>query len=128
MSSDSKVLVLVANEKSATLCSNSNGVTRQLRAINRIAHTDGSFDASASARHVYACELMMALSRNAREQDYDGVVIFADAAMMEELRGVQTNFISKMLIAEVVGAPSDPCVFPGASAGRAQMAYRAGAR
>lgn len=130
MNTASEVLVLVANERNATLCVNSGGVSHLLRSVDRAAPTKNIREdatpehASSSARHTYACELMMALGRSAKERDYDGVIIFAEAPMMEELRQVQTSAISRLLIAQIVGVPTGPCRFPGRSAANAELAYR----
>ncbi len=122
-------LILVANEQSATLCANNDGVTRLLRSIDRVLPINDTqknanhANYSPSGRHIYACELMMALGRGATEHDYDGVVIFAEAPMMEELRSVQTRKISRLLIAEIVGVPSEEqCQFR--SAANTEIAYR----
>jgi hypothetical protein len=123
MSGNSKVLVLVADEKCGTLCANSEGNTRLLRCIDRVTPSNDSHT-SQEARHIFACELMMALGRDAGLQDYDGVIIYAEEAMMEELRQVQTGVISRLLIAQIVGRPTPNSYFPGRPA-NAQMAYRA---
>lgn len=123
MQNSSKVLVLVANEKCGTLCANNEGVTRHLRSIDRIVPVNDA-DPSPHARHIFACELMMALGRDASLQDYDGVIIYAEEPMMEELRRVRTSLISRLLIAQIVGRPTPTSHFPGRPA-NVEMAYRA---
>jgi hypothetical protein len=129
MASSSQVLVLVADEKSAKLYANKDGVTRLLRLMDRVSPVNDAGDEdhkSASALHVFACELMMALGRCLREQDCDGVVIFAEAPMMEELRLVQTGTVARRLLAQIVGKPTESSRFPGLSAANAQLAYCGG--
>jgi hypothetical protein len=119
----SEVLVLVANEKTATLCANSEGETRLLRAIDRTPARDADpRTVSTADRHAFACELMLAMGRDLRDHPYDGVIIFADTPMMAELRTVQTSQISRLLIAQIVGTPSAHCQFPGRGAASANMA------
>jgi hypothetical protein len=102
MANYSEILVLIANGGNATLCANTDGVTRFLRAIDRVLPANDTGD----AMHIFACELMMALCRGMDEHAYEGVVIFADALMMKQLRQVQTSTVSRALLAEVVGTPS----------------------
>jgi protein required for attachment to host cells len=123
MEDTSKVLVLVANETRGTLCAASEGTTRLLRSIDRVIPSNDSNPAP-QARHIFACELMMALGRDASLQQYDGVIIYADEAMMEELRRVQTSLVSRLVIAHIVGRPTPASHFPGRPA-NAEMAYRA---
>jgi hypothetical protein len=130
MTSSSEILVLIANEKNATLCANTDGVTRLLRSIDRVLPANdarGDGENARSTQHMFACELMMALCRGMREHTYEGVVIFAEAPMMGELRRVQTSAVSRALIAEVVGKPSEISHFPGRSSANAQQAYRGAA-
>ncbi len=125
MDKSSEVLVLVASEKNATILANHDGVTRQLRSVNRmVPGNDDCEDAQSRARHIFACELMMMLGADAARKNYDGVIIFAEAQMMEELRLVQTSAISRLLIAQIVGKPSEHSQFPGRSAANAELAYR----
>jgi hypothetical protein len=118
-----KVLVLVANEKCGMFCVNGDGITQHLRSIDRVVPVNDA-DPSPEARHIFACELMMALGRNAGLQHYDGVIIYAEELMMAELRRVQTRLISQLLIAQIVGRPTPTSHFPGRPA-NAEMAYRA---
>lgn len=129
MANSSQVIVLVADEKDATLSANNDGVTRVLRHMERVSpvnDTEEDCRAGAIARHIFACQIMMALSRCAHEHDCEGVIIFAAAAMMEELRRVQTGTVTRLLLAQIVGKPTDACRFPGYSAANAQMAYCGG--
>jgi len=112
MSGNSNVLVLVADEKCGTLCANSEGNTRLLRCIDRVTPSNDSHTLQES-RHIFACELMMALGRDADLQNYDGVIIYAEEAMMEELRRVQTSQVSRLLMARIVGRPTPTSHFPG---------------
>jgi hypothetical protein len=129
MQKSSEVLVLVANERNATLCSNKAGVTRLLRSIDCISpvtRTNDNLDPARSlstTRHVYACELMMVLGRYVSERQCEGVIIYADTAMTDEIRSVRTALISQLLIAQIVGTPSEQCHFPGRSAANAELAY-----
>lgn len=127
MKNSSEVLVLVADEKSATFCANSNGVTRKLRTIDRVAPNNDAPDqdlkAAAAARNRFACQLMMALGRDAGQHPYEGIIIFAEGPMMEELRRVQTSVVSRMLLAQIVGKPFQASDFPGRSAANAQQSY-----
>jgi hypothetical protein len=93
---------LVADEKNATLSASTDGVTQVLRTINQVVPVK---DGDLGARHNFACQLMMALSRGIGEHTYDGVIIFAEAQMMGELRKVKTGLVSRAIIAEVVRAP-----------------------
>jgi hypothetical protein len=131
MISSCEILVLIVDDQKATLCANSDGVTRLLRTIDRFlpandAHRDAgnAFDAGT----FFACRLTMALCRYMSERTYDGVVIFAQAPMMEELRKVQTSAISRVLIAEIIGMPSEFGHFPGCSATNAELIYRGALR
>jgi hypothetical protein len=125
MEKSSEVLVLVAGENNATILANHDGVTRHLRSVNRmVPRNDNREDGESRARHIFACELMMMLGADASRKNYDGVIIFAEASMMEELRLVQTSAISRLLIAQIVGKPSEHCRFPGRSAANAELAYR----
>ncbi len=124
MANSSQLLVLVADENSATLYANNNGVTRQLRQIERISPMDISQqELDATPRHLFACELMMALGRCVRELDCNGVVIFSAPSMTEELRQVQTGTVTRMLLAHIVGKPTPASRFPGVSAANARLAY-----
>jgi hypothetical protein len=130
MTRSSEILVLIANDRNATLCANADGVTRFLRAIDCILPMGSLFQHGEDmlrVRHNFACTLMMALCRSTVEHVYDGVVIFAEAPMMEELRRVQTKTISQLMIAQVVGKPSEAGSFPGRSAANEQMVYRGAA-
>jgi hypothetical protein len=113
MTNPSEVLVLVANEKHASICVISDGATRMLRSIDRVFHTQDAQEdaqtAALTARNNYACELMMALGRDASHHEYDGVVIFCDAQMTDHLRDVRTSLISRLLIAQILGMPGGPC-------------------
>jgi hypothetical protein len=126
MTGYSEILVLIANEKNATICANLDGVTRQLRTIEYFSpviddHNDSK--AALSNRYVFACELMMALGRSVRENVCEGVVIFAEAKMMEELRRVQTGTVTRLLLAQIVGLPSEYCGFADFSAANTELAY-----
>ncbi len=114
MTGSCEVLVLVAGEKSATLCANSDGHTRLLRPMNRALPGNGSDEQLAGdARQAFACELMMALCRDTGAHAYDGVIIFAEAPMMEELRRIQTRAISRLMLAQIVGKPAQDSRFAG---------------
>jgi hypothetical protein len=121
MAGYSNVLVLVADEASAVLSANTDGFTRNLRTIDR---TIPMAKGDLYTRYDFACQLMMVLHRIIGENDYDGVLIFADAPMMEELRRVKTERVSRALIAEIVGKPGKANAFPALSAATAQLAYR----
>ena len=112
MSDTSNILVLIADEKCGTLCTNSDGITRLLRCVDRVTPSNDG-QTSREARHIFACELMMALGRDASLQDYDGVIIFAEETMMEALRCVRTSQISRLLIAQLVGHPTPMSHLPG---------------
>lgn len=126
MTSSTEILVLIANDRHATLCANTDGATRLLRSIECVLPVgslcqDG--EGMLRVRHNFACELMMALCRSTGDHMYDGVVIFAEGPMMDELRRVQTKAISQLMLAEVVGIPSGAGPFPGCNAANAQLAY-----
>jgi hypothetical protein len=117
MPSSFSILVLVANEESATLSTNSEGKSHLLRSIDRapspqITRYDDPSLISASVRHRFACELMMVLGRALRDCPHDGVIIFADPSMMNELRIVETSVVSRLLIARIVGTQSAKSNFP----------------
>lgn len=127
MKSANEILVLVADDRNATLCANTDGATRLLRSIECVLPAGGTAqddEGGLRVRHNFACELMMALCRSTSEHVYDGVVIFAEAPMMDELRRVQTKAIAQLVIAQVVGKPSEASRFHGGSAANAQMGYR----
>jgi hypothetical protein len=122
-----EILVLIANDRNATLCANMDGVTRFLRSIDCVLPARNPLTETEDllrVRHNFACTLMMALCRSTGEHAYDGVVIFAEGSMMEELRRVQTKTISQLIIAQVVGKPLDVSPFPGRSATNEQMTSR----
>lgn len=127
MTNSSEVLVLVADEKRATFCANSHGVARKLRTIDRLTPQNDAADhdpqAAAAARNRFACQLMMALGLDAGQHPYEGIIIFAEGPMMEELRRVQTSVVSRMLLAQIVGKPFQASGFPGRSTANAQQAY-----
>jgi protein required for attachment to host cells len=117
MTGSSNILVLVADEKSATLCANTDGVSRLLRTMHNFPPVNdriGDGDFTSTDQHVFACELMMALCCDTGKYRYDGLVIFADAAMMQEIRRVQTRTISQLVIAHIVGKPAGATQFLGA--------------
>ncbi|MDB5735876.1 MAG: hypothetical protein JWP16_1190 [Alphaproteobacteria bacterium] len=122
-----EILVLVADDNNATISSNTNGESRLLRTFDRIQprHREiGGSEAAHANRHVFACELIMALGRSAGECSCDGVVIYADASMMDELRQVQTSVIARLIVAQIVGKPARHSQFPGRSVANAELAYR----
>lgn len=128
MTSFSEILVLIANDSNATLCANADGVTRFLRAIDCVLPVGSLRPENGEdldrVRHNFACTLMMALCRSAGERAYDGVVIFAEGPMMEELRRVQTKTIAKLMIAQVVGKQPDASTFSDWKAANTQTAVR----
>lgn len=117
----SSVLVVFADETKAALCVNSDGVTRVLRTIYQVVPVK---DGDRRARHNFACQVMMVLSRYLAESTYDGVMILAEAAMIEELHEVQTFEVSRALIAEIVGKPFEVYSFPDFNAASVPMAYQ----
>ena len=127
MTNCSEILVLIANEKSATLCANADGVTRFLRSIDCVLPV-GSLSQDGvdllRVRHNFACTLMMALCRSIGDHAYDGVVIFAEAPMMEELHRVQTKTIAMLVIAQVVGKQSDASTVSDWETANTQVAVR----
>jgi protein required for attachment to host cells len=125
MGRSSEVLVLVADETSATLHANCNGSTRLLHAMDRNSKAQAREDDHArSATQRFADELMRLLNATALRKNCEGVIIFAEGAIMEELRRVQSGLVSRLLIAQIEGRPTQTSLFPGRSAGHAELAYR----
>lgn len=129
MTDQGEILVLIADENKATLSASTGGVTQLLRSIERVLKDTSHIGEEAiDSRRRFACELMMALCRSVGERICDGVVIFAEAPMMDELREVQTSSISRLMVAHIVGKPSQasqfPSRFPGVSAANAELDYR----
>lgn len=123
MTSSSEILVLIANEDNGTLCANTDGATKLLCSIDRVLPVnERDADDECSPRRIFACELMMALSCGIDERNYDGVVIFAEPSMMDELRQVRTSAVSRALIAEVVGKLSDLTLSTSRSNASGQLA------
>jgi len=124
-----EILVLVANEKAAALYSNNDGASRLLRRIERVLprnETGDDFNPGAIPSHMFACELMMVLGHCAYKQDCDGVMIFAEGSMMEDLRRVTTHTVAKLMLAQIVGKIIEPFRLPDAGAANAQLALCGG--
>jgi hypothetical protein len=129
MADGSKILILIANKTNATLCSNVDGVTRYIRTIECVAPPDDMRRPDEEAfdhQNVFVCELMMALRRTTDEHAYEGVVIFAEAPMMEDLRRVQTSDVARLIIARIVGVPSEWPQFSSTGAANLSLAHVGG--
>jgi hypothetical protein len=110
----SSIWVLVANEHEAAICASRNGTSELLRSMkgetvpsrSDCGGLDKMHDSSFFKR-AFAGDLMQALCRGAVERAYDGVIIVANASMLEQLRCIRPNLVATLLIAEIVGGPSE---------------------
>lgn len=130
MSQTSEILILAAHEKYALIFTLNDGVSRLLRSIEYVlpeCKPEDHFNPlhiPCSNQHLFACELMMALVCDVHKHPYEGVIIMADGAMMEELRSVQTSAISRLLITHIVREPSAHGAFTEQGAANALTTYR----
>jgi hypothetical protein len=56
---------------------------------------------------------MMALQRCANDDLYDGIVIFAGMPVITELREVEIDMVSRLLIAHIAVVPDQGAFCPG---------------
>jgi hypothetical protein len=127
MSSISEILVLVAGDKKAALYASNDGVSRLLRQIDRASPMTAAGDElDADSGDIFACALTMALGLRVREQDCDGVIIFADAPMMGALHRARTRAVERLILAEIVGEIAETCCLPGFAAAHAPLACHGG--
>jgi hypothetical protein len=110
----SSIWVLVANEHEAAICASINGASELLRSMKGEAvpsQSDcvdpGKMHDSSFSKRAFAGDLMQALCRGAVERAYDGVIIVANASMLEQLRCIRPNLVAKLLIAEIIGGPHE---------------------
>ena len=95
----SNILILIANEHNAAICTSRNGTSQLLQSL----HNDMADRGNVTDRSncLFACELVSVLSRCARLGDCDGVIILANAEMRDQLRLVMPLSVSRLLIAGI---------------------------
>jgi protein required for attachment to host cells len=96
----SSIWVLIAGDKEAAIWSSEAGSSRLLQLVKH----EG--DAGPDPRGAFAWRLMNELSRGARNESCDGIIIMADDQMLKELRRVTVPEIKRLLVAEIFAAPA----------------------
>lgn len=116
MSESAELLILAVNEGGGELAAYKNGKGRHLRSMKRppeMRASEDPLDANAArspqdrARHIFACQLTMAIEWELSRVRAEELVLLADRAMLDELREVRTSATARLRVREV---PDDhPC-------------------
>jgi hypothetical protein len=109
-----EVLILVVNDRCATLCSNCNGVTHFIRSVKgrcpkvpcELREGADYVGRDVGAKRMFARELIAMLEHDVDDHQYEGVIILADESIDRELRQIGPTRLSHLLIAHLIDPPA----------------------
>ncbi len=88
----------MANERNALICVNRDGRSVPIRSF---CSSEPLGTVVPALRRAFACSLVLELSRSSSAHAYSGLIIVASLAMLQELRSMLTQNVSRSLIAEI---------------------------
>ena len=100
---NSAIWVIVANDNDAPICANINGDSSLLRVVTRRHNAASS---AHDAKLNFATQIMGELLDGALHGAYDGVIVFANQALMSAIDQVTVSQVRKLLLAQVVEDPT----------------------